>query len=731
VDLNLLAAAIFSWTSLESWFAIFQMAAGLGFVIFVHELGHFLVAKSCGVKCEKFYVGFDAFDIKIGDTVIIPRTLIKKRWGETEYGLGILPLGGYVKMLGQDDNPAKAAEERERSLIKKEDAETADETAFELDPRSYQAKTVWQRMAIISAGVIMNLIFAVIFAAIAYGIGVDYQPTIIGGTVPGGPAWERNLRPGDEVVAFGANGQERPHMRFRDDFLSAVVYNGDKRDLTLKIKPYGTDSRELVNVRPRVDVVKQKASSVALIGVVSAQTLTLSDTDPTVVNTSAHAASKDGKGFLPRDHILKVAVVKDGQVVHEQDLPDVQKLQEYLARHNTEVVRFTVRRAVDKESEQDPASGEVVSFDVDPNPLKTVGLAMKFGPIVALQDGSPAVKAGLQVGDQLLNINGEPVGDPLTLSQRLRKFAGDQQLLTVSFARGDETREVQIQPRLPYTSNFYSQNLDQRIAIDELGISFVVTNEVAFVVPGSSADEQGMQAGDLITKVEFVAADEEKRKFEAEKLGFRGEAQNHFDFSEVSNAWPLILTESIQHRLPDTKIIVEYQRGSGTELKKQQANLVATDSTDTFLDSRGIRYSPATEMHRASSIKEAFSLGYRQTKEDATKIYGLLYKLLNGEVSPLNLGGPGTIAKAATHEALSGPAHILLFLTLLSANLAIVNFLPIPVLDGGHMVFLIYEAIFRKPISEKLQVIFSVMGLIFIVGLMLMVISLDIWREFV
>ena len=77
-----------------SWLVILQVAIGLGFVIFVHELGHFLVAKACGVKCEKFYIGFDINGWNLG----------KFTWGETEYGIGILPLGGYVKMLGQDDN---------------------------------------------------------------------------------------------------------------------------------------------------------------------------------------------------------------------------------------------------------------------------------------------------------------------------------------------------------------------------------------------------------------------------------------------------------------------------------------------------------------------------------------------------------------------------------------------------------------------------------------------------
>jgi regulator of sigma E protease len=76
---------------------ITQGILGLGFVIFVHELGHFAVAKMCGVKCEKFYLGFDIGGYK----------LAKFQRGETEYGIGILPLGGYVKMLGQDDNPSQ------------------------------------------------------------------------------------------------------------------------------------------------------------------------------------------------------------------------------------------------------------------------------------------------------------------------------------------------------------------------------------------------------------------------------------------------------------------------------------------------------------------------------------------------------------------------------------------------------------------------------------------------
>ena len=111
MELHLIGSIdILAW--LDTAYTILKVAIGLGLVIFVHELGHFLVAKACGVKCEKFYLGFDINGWKIA----------KVQWGETEYGIGILPLGGYVKMLGQDDNPTRAAEERERAKLQESHA---------------------------------------------------------------------------------------------------------------------------------------------------------------------------------------------------------------------------------------------------------------------------------------------------------------------------------------------------------------------------------------------------------------------------------------------------------------------------------------------------------------------------------------------------------------------------------------------------------------------------------
>jgi regulator of sigma E protease len=209
----------------EQWatrlYNIMLVALGLGFVIFVHELGHFLAAKAFGVKCEKFYVGFDV-PIKIGP-IRLPSKLVHFQWGETEYGIGAIPLGGYVKMLGQDDDPRRAEAEAQRIRTENPNAPEGDPSRLQLDPRSFPAKSVGARMVIISAGVVMNLIFGVLMAAWAFSGGVPYEPSVIGEVNPGDPAWKNGLRAGDKVVQVGSLIDH--DLSFRDMFMS-VLFHG-------------------------------------------------------------------------------------------------------------------------------------------------------------------------------------------------------------------------------------------------------------------------------------------------------------------------------------------------------------------------------------------------------------------------------------------------------------------------------------------------------------------------
>jgi regulator of sigma E protease len=219
------------------------VAAGLTFVIFVHELGHFLVAKACGVKCEKFYVGFDFLEFKLGP-IKIPRALIKFQWGETEYGLGSLAAGRLRENARPGRRPPQRREgsradqgppgrDRRRGTCRS--GRRSKVKSVMLDPRSYPAKPVPARMAIISAGVIMNLIFAVILAAVAYRMGVPHVPAAVGQVGPGSPAWSAGMEPGSKILQLGRSGSPYEHLRYVD-LLTAVVLNGYDRDLPILVR---------------------------------------------------------------------------------------------------------------------------------------------------------------------------------------------------------------------------------------------------------------------------------------------------------------------------------------------------------------------------------------------------------------------------------------------------------------------------------------------------------------
>ena len=156
-------------------FTIAATVVCLGVLIFVHELGHFLAAKSVDIEVSRFSIGFG------------PKIVGFKR-GETEYWISAFPLGGYVKMEGM------AGEEVTETLEGKSVPERAP------SPRDFDAKPLWARFYVIIAGVAMNTMFAILaFAWIAGMQGINVP--LVGEVEAGSPAAEAGLRPGDVVVA--------------------------------------------------------------------------------------------------------------------------------------------------------------------------------------------------------------------------------------------------------------------------------------------------------------------------------------------------------------------------------------------------------------------------------------------------------------------------------------------------------------------------------------------------
>lgn len=662
-----------------NWLVILQVALGLGFVIFVHELGHFLVAKACGVKCEKFYIGFDVGGAK----------LVSFQWGETEYGIGALPLGGYVKMLGQDDNPAAAAAEAQRAKALIESGDLPHEPTSDphpaWDPRSYPAQSVPERMAIISAGVIMNVIFAVLLAAWAFGLGVQELTCEVSSVRPGGAAWRAGLRTGDEIVAIG----DKTDPVFTD--LQKGVTLGDPQqgvDFTV-VRP-AEGSQRTLTLYPDTDL------GIPTVGVTSPFSTSLpDDLEPGLPGAAARATP----AFEPGDMIVAVAGAP---------VTTYAELIAALASRADSPVTLDVRRGT--------GSGDL-SVELPAQPRRETGLVMAAGPIASVQADSPAARAGIQPGDRLVSLDGTPIGNPLTLDARLRARAGSPVELGLrragagqAVADASEPDTVAVTPR---EVSWIEESRWPRspVAISSLGLAIPVESRVVDVTAGLPAALTGIKPGELVTRARFLKAGEPA-----------SETDQGVELSDESPSWPFVMA-MLQQAPADTRLSLTV---AGEDGLARDVELIPAASNTDFVVDRGLVFQPVYRLVQAGSVGAALTKGLAKTGEDLSVVYRFLQKVTSNQISPRLLGGPIEIAKQAGKSAQEGLGRLLLFLTMLSANLAVINFLPIPVLDGGHMVFLLYELVRGKPPSENVVAVLSYLGLALLLSLMLFVFGLDL-----
>jgi len=239
--------------AVQSFLRLAYILLGFSLIIFLHELGHFVVARACSVKCLAFSIGIgprmlgwrQGAGVSFGKDPFDPDTAKKadpetrlehaeaatthsdlptsaeipphpKTVGDTDYRISWLPLGGYVRMLGQDD---------------------MDPTKISNDPNAFNRRPIWQRMCIVSAGVIMNVIFAAVVFSIIFspGIGVEFPPAIVGVVTKDSPADKAGLKIGDQVLSI--NGQKPlGQLEFTDLQMVAALSTGTEA-IRLEIKP--------------------------------------------------------------------------------------------------------------------------------------------------------------------------------------------------------------------------------------------------------------------------------------------------------------------------------------------------------------------------------------------------------------------------------------------------------------------------------------------------------------
>ncbi len=712
MDLSLIAAGSIDWSW---WGNLAQGIGALGLVIFIHEFGHFAAAKLCGVKVEKFYIGFDFFGLRF----------CRFKWGETEYGIGVFPLGGYVYMFGQTDNPAKQAEEAERAKAAHDGAAAehvegmtvkGDEVVW--DPRSYPAQSVPERMFIISAGVIMNAITAFLFAFWAYNRGAEFTPTDdISAVTPGGAAWKADLRMGDDVVEI--EGVRKP--RFREDIgaRSAVADLSKGLHFTIHRDGVGDFERVITPFKIRPDLPP-------MLGLSAAHTTKLikpsdgSKMKPTIEGSPARAAEPK---FAPGDEVVQIEDVKVAKY------PDIVRAETLYADRP---IAVTVRRKVHGDAADaaelkvdDPAEvmkTEEVKITVAPRALRVLGLEMEMDPLGPVQDESPAAKAGLQQGDKLKSIDGAAPGDPVTLAERLRRKqkAAPGQAWKIVVERADESgkaKEVTIDV-VPREADYYELPFlgGSPLSAPTLGISYGIGAKVAAVDADGPAAKAGVKAGDVFTQLKTVPDKDDKRD-DGEPEPTRTIPLTDYD----AHNWAAIATRSLQDLAPTTKIEL-------TTTDDRKLTVAPTDSKEFFYVDRGFIFDSPRFTRKAESFGEAAEYAKIDARDGMTSVYKFLHAMYIGQIPKKAVGGIIAITAQASDSAGAGFSTLLLFLTMLSCNLAVLNFLPFPVLDGGHMVFLIYEGIFRRAPPQAIVNVLTIFGFICLMLLMAFALGNDVMR---
>ncbi|HSF70103.1 MAG TPA: RIP metalloprotease RseP, partial [Nitrospira sp.] len=311
----------------------------------------------------------------------------------------------------------------------------------------------------------------------------------------------------------------------------------------------------------------------------------------------------------------------------------------------------------------------------------------------AVAPDSPAAKAGLMVGDQIKKIDGRDIATRVELLDAASKGKGAP--LTLEVLRDGRLQTLTVTP-IPAPGQV--QKGDE--AGYYLGIEEIppVVNEV---VPGKPAAAAGFTEGDRVLSIDGTPIHTWTQMTALVK-------DNPGKTLHVD-----VLRDGHRVSLSVTPV------GENTTVNGQQVQIGKI----------GIA-GPDRSLMRSATPFAALYNGLEATwKWTELTVVGL-YKMIVGDISSKNIGGPLTIAKISGEAAAQGPANVIFLIALLSINLGVLNLLPIPILDGGHLLFFLIEGILRKPLGERQRELAQQVGLVLLVGVMIFAFWNDLERIF-
>ncbi|RYY03508.1 MAG: RIP metalloprotease RseP [Gammaproteobacteria bacterium] len=322
-------------------------------------------------------------------------------------------------------------------------------------------------------------------------------------------------------------------------------------------------------------------------------------------------------------------------------------------------------------------------------------------PVIgAIEPDSLADTAGLEVGQEIVSIDDVPTPTEQMVARQLMNHLGESGVIQFQFTYPNSSLEY----RISISLNEWMRGAKDPDPLKGLGIEIApVKPLVGQVLPDSPAHRAGFQVGDKILSVNDVAV-KDWRDFQAGVRPHSGEA---------------------------VRVIVE-RKGS------TDSDAVSLSVTPESFTEKGVSYGRVgmapqplpDEMlrHYEYSVGGALVAGVERTWDTAGFVLLSVKKLILGEISTKNLSGPISIAKVAGSSAQNGLKSFVGFIALLSVFLGVFNLLPIPVLDGGHLLYLSVEVIKGKPVSEKVQILAYQLGLTLVIGLSMLAMYNDIMR---
>jgi regulator of sigma E protease len=599
---------------IDPW-AVVMTIIGLGGLIFFHELGHFIACRLTGTRVEAFSIGFG-------------KEIVGWQRGPTRYRVGIVPLGGYVKMAAENPGEVNTGA-----------------------PDEFPNKPFGQRLFIMANGVIFNIVLAFLLFVIAFRTGVPFSRAEVV-VVPGGPAWKAGLQTGDLVTHVDG----RRVLGFAD-LQTEVAFSGENERLVLTVVRGGKTME--ITVEPKYSEAR------GMPGIDVEQALSRAAVEVVADSPVAKAGGRPGDVVVgindyPIEHFLEIR----GAVGHAAGA----------APAEAESTELTVRVRRTDGSEEDLR----VHLPLGDRPQ--LGIRPFEGRrIQALAPGS-AFGQLLRHGDDVLAVNGRPTRD----LGNLREQGETEPLREILVLRNGA--EIRIEAPAGLTV--------RELANSIAGVSDMRSDLVA-VRPGMAAERDGLRTEDRVRQIEGVPVE---------------------SYAELRDA----LLE--RDKSPVTLQVV------GPDGEERSVTVTPgrfPESANHFL---GSVTHTAQVPYREKSVWGACGMGLRRTHLFIKSVAMTIRSLLTRRVSAKHIGGPIMLVQVTYRMFDQGWGYYLYILAIISVNLAILNILPIPVLDGGQIVLLCAEKLRGKPLPERFVGYYQMVGLVLILGLLILAFRNDITR---